>query len=337
MIVYINEQGSQISISGERIILKKGGATIGGFLAKDVDQIVIMGNIGLSTQSIRFFLEKKIDVVFTTFSGKYLGRLLSEFGKNVVLRRLQFEAVSDEDFKVKISREILDAKFSNSINVIRKLNYYHKSSEVSNILYKLNHIKNSLLNATSIQQLLGVEGAFANLYFSTFDILLTGNLKFVARSRRPPENEINALLSFGYTILTNLVRTSTNLVGLDPYFGVYHVEDYGRPSLVLDLMEEFRSVAIDATAINAVNRNMINKADFVWNELDRDNEELPVKMTIYGRKKWLSILEKRFNSLFWYDYKNKKVSLKEIVRHQAYLMSKAFIEKKDYKGFYYNI
>jgi len=178
--------------------------------------------------------------------------------------------------------------------------------------------------------LLGYEGNIANIYFSAFDYLVNGTIKFEKRTRRPPKNEFNALLSFGYTILLNLVRTAVNIVGLDPYFGCYHSEEYGRPSMVLDLMEEFRPVAIDYLVINTLNKNIISKNDFI---IDEENEELPVSLSIYGRKKYISLIEKRFNSYFWYEPKKRKMLLKDIVRYQAYLFAKAIIEDLEYVGY----
>jgi len=332
MVVYINEQGAVINISGERIILKKAGQIIAVFLTKDLDQVVLMGNIGLTTQSIRHFLQNKIDVVFTSASGKYEGRLVQELGKNVALRRLQFEATQDEKFKFKIAKSIIYGKYKNSISALRKLNYYHKSKEVSDILNQLTARHNDLIAAEIYESLLGYEGIISSIYFSAFDYLLNKEIKFEKRTRRPPQNEFNALLSFGYTILSNLIRTEVYITGLDPYFGVLHAEDYGRPSLVLDLMEEFRAIAVDMPAINAVNKGLITKSDFVLND-DGNEDHLPIQLTIFGRKKWLSILEKRFNSFIWYQPKNQKTTLRNIIKYQCYLISKSFIEKAIYQPF----
>lgn len=332
MVVYLTEQGAVLNISGERIVLNKQGRPIAVFLSKDIDQIVIMGNIGITTQAMRFLLKRKIDTVFTSYSGKYEGRLVSELGKNVILRRLQFDAVSDDPFRFKIAKNIVFGKCTNSLVCLRKLNYYHKSQDVVQILHSLTSMMANFGNISNYEELLGFEGSFSNTYFSAFDHILKGEIKFEKRTRRPPQNEFNALLSFGYTILMNLVRTMVNTVGLDPYFGVLHAEDYGRPSLVLDMMEEFRSVAVDIPAINSVNKGVITRADFVKNEND-DPDELPIQLSIFGRKKWISVLEKRFNSLFWYQYKNKNLPLREIIRMQTYLISKSFIDRVEYTPF----
>jgi len=330
MIVYLTEQGSYISISGDRIIVKKGINVIGIFLIKDTDQIIIMGNISISTQAIKLLLKNKVDVVFTTYSGQFLGRLVPELGKNIILRRLQIQKLSIPRNKIKFAKSIVLAKLENSITTLRKLNYYRKSDEIRVILNKLVPIKKEIPFVEDLQTLLGYEGNIANIYFSAFDYLVNGTIKFEKRTRRPPKNEFNALLSFGYTILLNLVRTAVNTVGLDPYFGSYHSEEYGRPSMVLDLMEEFRPVAIDYLVITTLNKNIISKNDFI---IDEENEELPVSLSIYGRKKYISLIEKRFNSYFWYEPKKRKMLLKDIVRYQAYLFAKAIIEDLEYVGY----
>ncbi|MBZ4644018.1 MAG: CRISP-associated protein Cas1 [Deferribacteres bacterium] len=330
MIVYITEQGAGIYISGERIILKKFNNVIGVFLTKDIDQVVIMGNVSISTQAIKHFLKHKIDVVFTKYSGDFLGRLVPELGKNIILRRLQITKLGNPKIKLKLAKNIIKAKVENSISVLRKLNYYHKDESVTTILNRLTVFKKQIVSIADIKSLLGFEGTAANLYFGAFDFLIKGNLKFEKRTKRPPLNEVNALLSFGYTILGNVVRTAVNTVGLDPYFGCYHVEEYGRPSMVLDLMEEFRAVAIDYLVISSLNKGMVNKNDFI---IDYENHDLPVSMSVYGRKKYIGLLEKRFNSYFWYEEKNKKMTLREIIRYQAYKFAKAIIEDSEYKGF----
>jgi CRISPR-associated protein Cas1 len=332
MIVYITEQGAYITIAGERIVIRKNGSIVGTFLSKDLDQIVIMGNISITTQAMKHLLKNKIDTVFTTYSGKYLGRLVAELGKNVVLRRLQFETLTDENIKLSLARSIIESKVKNCIQTLRKFNYYHKSGEVSKILNQLTASLKENDKIDNISSLLGFEGRTANLYFQAFDHLLKGPIFFEKRTRRPPQNEFNAMLSFGYTILLNLVRTSVNTVGMDPYYGAYHAEEYGRPSLVLDLMEEFRPVAVDFPVISSVNKNIMQKSDFVWNT-DGDPDKLPVQLTVFGRKKFISLLEKRFNQKFWHDTKMRNMKLREIIRYQCYLFSKSLVDKVDYKGF----
>ncbi|MGA1845993.1 CRISPR-associated endonuclease Cas1 [Deferribacter abyssi] len=330
MIVYLTEQGSQITIAGERLIVAKDGQKLMDLLTKDLDQIVIMGNISISTQALKFMLKKRIDTVFTTLDGRYLGRLVSEFGKNIELRKEQFKVAFDETLKFMLAKNIVYQKIYNMRQVIRKLNYYHKQDEVVKRLHLLTvHLK-KVAFAKNKDELLGIEGIASNIYFECFDYLITNkSLKFVKRTRRPPENEFNALLSFAYTLLMNVVRGFINIVGLDPYLGVYHSDDYGKPSLVLDLMEEYRSVAVDYMIISAVNKMIFNIDDFVKNE----DEELPVKLTIFGKKKLISLFEKRLKTEFFNENTGRKESLRKIMRYQTYLFSKALIDKTEYKGF----
>ena len=118
-------------------------------------------------------------------------------------------------------------------------------------------------------------------------------------------------------------------MGLDPYFGALHSESYGRPSLVLDIMEEFRSVVVDFTVLNAINKSMITKADFI---LDED-DELPVKLSVDGRKKYIRLIENRLNEKIYFEDKNKKMPIKDIIRYQTYKFAKSIIEDKNYGGF----
>jgi CRISPR-associated protein Cas1 len=330
MIVYISEQGSTIHINSERLLIKKKGKTIEVLLAKYIDQIVIMGNIQLSTQTIRFLLDRKIDTVFTSLSGKYTGRLVAELGKNIQLRKIQLISLNNLQNRLKLAKGVVYAKAYNSRQLLRKFNYIRKSINISK---KLNLITAQMKNiefAKSIDELMGLEGIISSDYFSCFDeIILNEHLKFKKRTRRPPKNEFNALLSFGYTLLLNTVRTAVNIVGLDPYFGALHSESYGRPSIVLDIMEEFRSIIVDYVALSAVNKSMISKTDFI---LDED-DELPVKLSVDGRKKYIRLIEKRLNEKIYFEIKKKKMTFKDIIRYQSYKFAKSIIENKNYEGF----
>ncbi len=330
MIVYVSEQGSVIHLSGERLVIKKKGRTIEVLLAKYIDQIVIMGNIQISTQTMRFLLNKKIDTVFTTFAGKYIGRLVSELGKNIQLRRIQLIYLIEAKNRLKLAKNIIFAKAHNSRYLLRKFNYIRKSSLIGKVLNSITTQMKLIDKANSIDELMGIEGNISAQYFSCFDeIILSKYLKFEKRTKRPPKNEINALLSYGYTLLLNNVRTAVNIVGLDPYFGALHSESYGRPSLVLDIMEEFRSVTVDFTVLNAINKSMITKADFI---LDED-DELPVKLSVDGRKKYIRLIENRLNEKIYFEDKNKKMPIKDIIRYQTYKFAKSIIEDKNYGGF----
>jgi CRISPR-associated protein Cas1 len=330
MIIYLTEQGTILNKEGEQLILKKDGNKIATFLTKDLDQIVLMGNINLTTQTIHFLLNNKIDTVYTSLNGKYYGRLVSELGKNIIMRKMQFQALFDDIYKFNISKDIVSTKVFNCRQLLRKFNYYHKLKEVSLIFNKLTFMLEKIEKTANMSELLGIEGTSANTYFEAFDFLIKNPFfKFEKRSRRPPKNEVNAMLSFGYTLYANEVRTAVNIVGLDPYFGAYHAEEYGRPSLVLDVMEEFRPIVVDYVVINAINKNNINKDDFV-KDVD---EELPVKFTIFGRKKFISYIEKRLKNLFYLPEKAKKATLRDIIRYQAYQMGVAYMKKINYTGY----
>jgi len=330
MIVYLTEQGSQLSVESERIIVSKDGNKLLDIITKDLDQIVIMGNISITTQAIKFLLKKRIDVVFTTIDGRYLGRLVSELGKNIELRKEQFKASFDDDFKLMLAKDIVFSKVYNMRQVLRKLNYYHKKDEVVKNLHNLTLMLKKVEEVSNSDELLGLEGVATNIYFSCFDFLITNeNLKFGKRTRRPPLNEFNALLSFSYTLLMNVVRGMINICGLDPYLGVYHADSYGKPSLVLDLMEEFRPVAVDYLIINSVNKSVFNKDDFV---IDK-NDDLPVKLTVFGKKKLISLFEKRLNTDFYNENNKRKENLRKILRYQIYSFANCIVEKKRYVGF----
>ncbi len=232
--------------------------------------------------------------------------------------------------RLKIAKGVVSAKIHNSKRLLRKFNYIRKSEHISKVLNSITFQSNFVEKTQSIEELMGIEGIISAEYFSCFDeIILNEHLKFEKRTRRPPRNEVNALLSFGYTLLLNSVRTAVNIVGLDPYFGALHSESYGRPSLVLDIMEEFRSPIVDYTVLTAINKSMINKADFIIGE----DDELPVKLSVDGRNKYIRLIEKRLNEKIYFEIKNQKMTFKDIIKYQTYRFAKTIIEKRNYEGF----
>lgn len=266
-IVYLMEQNATVSKEGGRLLVKKEGVVSHTIHLFKLDQIVLFGNIFLSPAAIRYLLKEGIDTAFMTRQGRYLGRLQSALGKNIVLRREQFRKMEDEGFCLKTGRSIVKGKLANLRTVLMRLNRQRENLELENEILAIRNLIAKADEANSLEALRGYEGRGSAVYFSGFAKgFLAENLEFPGRVRRPPTDPINALLSLGYTLLLNQVIAAVNLVGFDPYFGSLHSMDYGRPSLALDLMEEWRPTIVDTLVLSVFNLKALTPSDFEMRE-----------------------------------------------------------------------
>lgn len=341
-ILYITEQGTSLHKSQSRLYVKKEGQTIQWAHHFNIEQIVIFGNVNITTPCIAFLLEKGIDTVFLTVYGRYRGRLMSYWGKNIELRKLQFHLLSDDGFRLKQSRVIIRGKIQNEINLLRKYNYTLKEIKITEILRKLKNNIAKLEQVDSIDGLMGHEGDSARMYFSSFNKLIKPlEFHIEKRTRRPPKDPFNALLSFGYALLANEVQQAVNITGLDPFLGSLHSMKYGRPSLVLDLMEEFRPICVDRLILNLINRRTIklshfficseNLADFDSDEeTEYQKDEMPVRLTHEGIKTLIVSFKKLMSKEEYYPIEEKNISLKDIIRKQVRLFIRCLKGEEEY-------
>jgi CRISPR-associated protein Cas1 len=340
-IVYITDQGSSLYKRNERLYVKKKGENIRWFHTKDIEQLILMGNIAITSQVITFLLKERIDTVFLSYYGKYKGRLVGEFGKNIYLRVKQFEKFGQDEIKLELSKRYLCGKVANSLKVLRKYRYQDQNEELGKLVIKIkSYLKYDLIQSSSLDQLRGYEGIIAKEYFSAFKLLIKNpDFVFNGRNRRPPQDEINALLSLNYTLLMNQVLSKAYIAGLDPYYGVLHEIDYSRQSLALDIMEEFRPF-VDNLVIKMINKRIMRKEHFTYNVLlnDDDSDEsnsktLPVALSPEGMKKNIFAFSEMMKKKYYYPDKKGQYSLSDIIGMQIYKLVDFCREDKEYKSF----
>jgi CRISPR-associated protein Cas1 len=262
-IVYLMEQNATVSKEGGRLLVKKEGAVSHSIHLFKLEQIVLFGNIFLTPAAIRYLLKEGIDTAFMTRQGRYVGRLQSALGKNIILRREQFRRMEDEGFCLKTAKAIVRGKLTNLRTVLMRLNRQRENLELDNEILSIRNLIDKVDEASSLETLRGYEGRGSAVYFEGFSKgFLAEGLEFPGRVRRPPTDPINALLSLGYTLLMNQVIAAASLVGFDPYFGSLHSVDYGRPSLALDLMEEWRPIIVDTLVLSVFNLKALTPSDF---------------------------------------------------------------------------
>lgn len=329
-VAYIIEQGAFLTREGDVLLVKKGKDVLQSIHAHHLTQLIISGNVTLTTQTIAFLLEKGIDTVFLSVYGKYRGRISSKFSKNIDIRKEQFNKFGDPTFALELSRQFVYGKLYNSLKVLRRRFVKSKKKIIGDAILNIRNILNKLNSAESLNVLRGYEGAGAQFYFKGFGkMLMQEDFVFEKRSRRPPLDMTNSLLSLGYTFLNNTIQTIVESSGLDPYLGVYHQPEYGRPSLGLDLMEEFRPVMIDILVLNLINKKIIKKEDFIH----EPGTELPFKLNPLGIKNFILQYEKRLKLKVFIPGSGKNITYFQVIQNQLYKIQRHLQDNEQYSPF----
>ena len=263
--IYIDVQGAVVRHSGEEVLVEKDATVIKRFPLTWVERVVIAGNVQLTTQVMGLFLKNKIQVAFMSIYGNYRGRLTPGTHKNVYLRVEQYRRYQDEAFRLTQAKSMIGGKLYNCQEFIQKHHRSHHEINVAAEVASIGRELDGILGATSIASLMGHEGTAAHHYFQALGKMVRREFAFDKRSKRPPTDPVNAMLSLGYTLLFNEMVSAAEAVGLDPYLGFVHEIDYGRPSLALDLVEEFRYL-IDSLVLALINRGEVHLSDFTCKE-----------------------------------------------------------------------
>lgn len=266
--LYITTPESYLFERNGNICISIGGAEKASVPISQVDSIVLFGKNTLSTALLSFCSQSDVTITFLSENGFFLGRVCGPVSGNVLLRKRQYESLEDPDFANRFVEDLLFCKIRNSKSVLMR--YARSTSDesakcaVAAAASDLSEIAQKLDTCLDIDSMRGIEGAAASVYFSQFDSMLSSpkGYRFEARSRRPPLNEVNAVLSFVYTLLAHDVRSSMEAVGLDPAAGYLHTLRPGRPSFALDLMEELRAPLCDRLVISMFNKDQFQSQDF---------------------------------------------------------------------------
>lgn len=271
--LYISNPDSYLSLDGENIVVKLKDEELGRVPLHNIDSIVTMGFVGASPKLMGHCAEKNIGLTFLSSSGKFLATICGESRGNVTLRKEQYRVSDSKEQSIFIAKNIILGKIYNTKWVLeRAIRDYPLRIDTGNLKIQSQFLSNSLKNISGtedIERLRGIEGEAAAVYFSVFDEMILQQkdyFKFDTRNRRPPMDNVNALLSFTYTLLMSMCKSALETVGLDAYVGFMHTDRPGRASLALDLMEEFRAVLADRFVLTIINKRIINENGFYVKE-----------------------------------------------------------------------
>ncbi len=357
-VVYILEQNASVAKEGNRLVVKKDGAVLHSIQTFKVDQVVVLGNVFLTPSAIKHLLYNEIDTTFMTVHGKYIGRLQPLHSKNILLRRQQFQRADDATFSLQTAKMIVKGKLTNMRTLLMRLNRSREALDVSDQILAIRMMMDKVDNAESFDSLMGYEGRSSTLYFEGFSqSILSEELTFSKRIRRPPTDPVNAMLSLGYTLLFNGVMAMVNMAGFDPYLGFLHSTEYGRPSLALDLMEEWRTVIIDTLVLSIINLKVLGKEDFTIkaplesepaNDVEEDQPDvdmddgakaaerpaLPVVLTDAGFRKYITQFERKMSQKIQYPLNGQMLTYRDCIKEQVYHFARYIKgEDKEYVPF----
>jgi CRISPR-associated protein Cas1 len=255
--IYITTQGATLQKRSGQFVVQKHGQILQNIPETHVRQLVLCGNINVTTPVMAYCLEKQVDVVFLSHGGRFRGRLNGDAGRSAELRRKQYELALDPTFCLYQARSVVGGKIQNQIAIARR------QSGAAEATTEMATLKKSLAQANTApsgESLLGVEGAASAAYFRLFAGWVPAPWTFAGRTAHPPRDGVNALLSLSYTLIYNRLASHLNLIGLDPYLGFFHAPRQGHAALASDLMEEFRPLIADALVLKLLRRKQIQPA-----------------------------------------------------------------------------
>lgn len=321
--LYVTSEKSYLSLDGENVVVVDDKKEIGRIPLHNLEGIISFGYRGTSPALMGACAERNISLCYLTPQGKFLARISGKIKGNIVLRHRQYKSSDDEAISMEIARNCILGKVYNARGVLERGLRDHKFQiNAEKVKKASDNLKNSIKyiqNSQTKGELRGYEGEAASVYFGVFDELILQQKKefsFQGRNKRPPKDNVNAMLSFVYTLLANNVLSALESVGLDPYVGYLHTERPGRASLALDLIEELRAVFADRFVLSLINKRIISGKSFI------KKENGAVLMNDDLRKKLLIEWQNKKKEVITHPYLKEKVEWGMIPYVQALLLAR---------------
>ena len=321
--LFVTSPDAYLSRDGENVVVKIENKERFRIPVHNIEGIVSVGFMGASPSLMALCTERNVAMSFVSQGGKFLGRVTGAVSGNVLLRRKQYRIADDEEVSLGLAKLFVAGKVANSRSVLQRAIRDHSNVVNTDILEKaittLANKQKQLLRAKSANELRGYEGESAMTYFSVFDqLILHQKNDFImeGRNRRPPLDNVNAMLSYVYILLMHEVRAALETVGLDPCVGFFHVDRPGRQSLALDMMEEFRPFLADRLVLSLINRKQVTKSGFVKQPAGG------IIMDDSTRKEVITAWQKRKQEEIIHPYIEEKIPIGLLPYCQALLMAR---------------
>ncbi|MGL4555615.1 MAG: CRISPR-associated endonuclease Cas4g/Cas1g, partial [Gemmataceae bacterium] len=316
-VLYLQEPGSHVGKRSEHLVVKKDGQEVTKVPMHAVRQVVVFGNVQVSTQALETLASNDIPVMYLTGYGRFVGAFVPSMPKNVGLREAQYRRFADPAERLRLAKAVVRAKLTNQRALLmRSLRGGGERGSEEPAARDMAELLRRLDGAGTLEAVLGLEGQGAALYFGQFRRFLKADLgfDFTVRNRRPPKDPVNALLSFAYALLAKDCFAAACAVGFDPYLGFFHTPRHGRPSLALDLQEEFRAVIADSVVLTLINTEAVTPADFVrWGEACHLGED--------GRRAFFRAYEQRKATVVSHPVYGYRMSYGRMLEVQARMLA----------------
>jgi CRISPR-associated protein Cas1 len=324
--LYLTGHGLTVGKSGEVLQVREYGRGKGAasklvqeVRLNEISQVNLFGNVQLTPAAVQGLCAAEKPIAYFSFGGWFYGLTQGLGLRNVFLRREQFRRADDPRFALRVARDLVATKIRNQRTLLQR---NHIEPPVV-VLRRLKHLARDAQSAGALDELLGIEGTAARIYFEHFAGMLKVEdgdggvpaFDFRTRNRRPPRDPVNALLSFAYSLLSKDLTITCHAIGFDPFIGFYHQPRYGRPALALDLMEGFRPLVADSAVLTAINSRMVSGDDFI-----RAGDA--VALTPAGRKGFIRAYEQRIDTLVTHPLFGYRVSYRRVFEIQARLLAR---------------
>lgn len=326
--LYITEQGAVLRRTGQRLVVEKDEKTLADVPAGKVEGVLIFGNVQFTTQAVRLLFECGIEMALFTSTGRLLGQLTSTTTKNIGLRQAQFARSADADFVLAVARTIVEGKLRNGLELVRQFRHNHPETPLDEEIQDIAAACTGVASQGDLPSLLGVEGSAARTYFSAFSKMVRHSFAFTGRRRRPAPDPVNALLSFGYTLVYNEIASLLDGLGLEPYLGFFHQPHYGHATLASDLLEEFRSPLIDRLTLHLINNRIFTQEDFFLHEPTGG-----MHLRDEPRKRYFIEYEKFVGVLATCVEDGSEVTFRKLFRRQAERLKETVMSGEAYQPF----
>lgn len=321
--LYVTSEDVYLSLEGENILVNREKNVVGRFPLHNLEQIVCFSYPGASPALMGACAERDIGLCFCTPRGRFLARSGGISRGNVLLRRTQYRCADDPSESVAIARSMIFGKVHNARWSMERTRRDHKLRIDDEVFERVCNVHKELLprilDVPDLESLRGLEGAAANGYFGVFDQMILRQKEdfcFRERSRRPPLDNVNAMLSFAYSLLANDCVSALESVGLDAYVGFLHRDRPGRTSLALDLMEELRPCIADRFVLTVINNRLLSGSDF------EKSESGAVRMTDTGRRKFLKYWQERKQETITHPFLEEKLPWGLVPHVQSMLLAR---------------
>lgn len=330
--LYVQAHSAKVAKRGEVLEVSIEDAKVQDARLIDISQVVLMGNIYVTTPTLHELMTREIPISWHSFGGWFIGHTVGTGHRNVELRTAQYRASFDPAVCLRIAKGLVVAKIQNCRTLLRR--NWKRDDRPDELLEGFQEDVRRAQRARNLAELLGAEGQAAARYFASFSAMLscdkdgaTPRFDFMTRNRRPPTDPVNALLSYAYALLVRAWTVTATAVGFDAYRGFYHQPRYGRPALAIDLMEPFRPLIADSSVIQAINNGEVRPTDFI-------SAAGSVALRPDGRKRFIAAFERRLGHEITHPLFGYRASYRRIMELQARLLGRHLLgELEEYPNF----